>query len=340
MRRKNASRPGFRFPSPALRLRVSAVMLACLALSGCASPERNPGRVRLVSWNVQTFFDAQTSGLEYPDFRGNRTRWCLQMYEERLDRLCQAAARLDADVLVLQEVESEAVMYDIVNRMYGYFPRNKSYGYMCFAAEEGSAIGCGILSRLPLGKTTAHQLDVRTHGEQPQLRPLLELDVHAEAVPPGAAAFRLFVCHWKSKSGGAEEASLWQKEQEAVLAARLSSLLKSPVPAVVCGDFNRDLREFSGKDGRVLLGGVAVESGWLVSGAASGKGSYFYKDSWERIDHFFTAGNISLERFAAVSDGPWSCLDDSGETIPFGFTVWSGQGWSDHFPVECVVALK
>ena len=44
----------------------------------------------VVSWNVQTFFDAQTSGLEYSEFRGSKSIWSQQLYEHRLERLLDA----------------------------------------------------------------------------------------------------------------------------------------------------------------------------------------------------------------------------------------------------------
>lgn len=351
-----------RFVSVFFSVMLSAFF--CAMFAGCSLDSdviSTPETVRLVSWNVQTFFDAETSGLEYSEFRGGKSRWCVEMYEERLDRLCAAIAQLDADVLVLQEIENESVMYDIVNRLPGVFARDRLYRYMCFAGEPNAAIGCGVLSRLPLGKRTVHQVDSRIHGNQPQVRPLLEVDVLAETVAgasgersvvesAGDVLFRLFVCHWKSKSGGEDVAALWQNEQENVLAGRLLSLQDSSgqpaFPAVICGDFNRDLSEFSvqpatyGTDEFVLLGDVPVYSGWIAAGESGGSGSYWYKERWEKIDHFFVFGAVHLEHFSVVADGPWARMDEGGEVVPFRFAVWNGQGYSDHFPVECVVALK
>ena len=180
----------------------------------------------VVSWNVQTFFDAQTSGLEYSEFRGSKSRWSRELYEARLDRLVEAIDQIDADILVLQEIENVAVMYDISNRLAGKLRGKDAYGWMCFEAEEGSAIGCGVFSRLPLGKKRVHQVDCRTRGEQPQLRPLLEVEVVLDEENPGDVV-NLFVCHWKSKSGGVAEAAFWQAQQEALLSYQLRQLLEN-----------------------------------------------------------------------------------------------------------------
>ncbi|MBR2362371.1 MAG: endonuclease/exonuclease/phosphatase family protein [Spirochaetaceae bacterium] len=304
-------------------------------------------QLHVVSWNVQTFFDAQTSGLEYSEFRGSKSRWSRELYEARLERLAEAIELLDADILVLQEIENMAVMYDISNRLAGRLRGNDAYGWMSFHVEEGSAIGCGVFSRLPLGRKLVHQVDCRIRGEQPQLRPLLEVEVllgEGSGSDEAAAALTLFVCHWKSKSGGAEEAAFWQLQQEALLELQLQRVLTSPTGtgrALVCGDFNRELSEFSSvsSGGRqVFLGAVAAENGWLHPNTTS-SGSYWYQDDWERIDHVFVAGRIQLLGFEAVDSGPWVQVNELGQKIPHRYAMWRDEGYSDHLPVACRVAF-
>lgn len=302
----------------------------------------------VVSWNVQTFFDAETSGLEYSDFRGSKSRWSQRLYEARLDRLVDAIEQLDADILVLQEIENIGVMYDISNRLAGKLRGKDAYGWMCFEGEEESAIGCGVFSRLPLGQKRVHQVDCRTLGEQPQLRPLLEVEVLVEdgdktegsAKGENSSVLNLFVCHWKSKSGGEEEAAFWQEKQEALLGYQLQRVLKNSSDRgkiLICGDFNRDLHEFDGVDeqkGTVLLDSVEVKSGWLYPKVTSG-GSYWYQEQWEKIDHVFTAGSLDIGNFEALAKGAWVHLDEAGNVIPFRYTMWNDTGYSDHLPVGC-----
>lgn len=297
----------------------------------------------VVSWNVQTFFDAQTSGLEYSEFRGSKSIWSQELYEKRLDRLVEAIEQIDADILVLQEIENQAVMYDISNRLAGRLRGNDAYGWMCFEAEEGSAIGCGVFSRLPLGQKRVHQVDCRTNGEQPQLRPLLEVEVllEAEANPQ---IVNLFVCHWKSKSGGADEAAFWQARQEELLDWQLRRVLADSGEmgrAIVCGDFNRELGEFTAfkqASGKVLLGSVAADNGWLHPDTVS-LGSYWYQQQWEKIDHVFTAGDLEILHFEALDSGPWVQQDETGNLIPFRYALWKDEGYSDHLPVACMISL-
>ena len=394
-------------------LACSVVLAGVLFLTGCQNGFEDSirqDRLYLVSWNVQTFFDGETSGLEYSEFTGTKSGWDSTKYEKRLKNLCQAIAILDADILVLQEIESTAVMQDIANYLPEYMDRGKSYKWMTFGIEKDAAIGCGVFSRVPLGNTYIHQVDSRIYGEQPQLRPLVEVELLLGDKTP-----RLFICHWKSKSGSEEKAFLWQKEQELLLADCLKQLAGvsdstvgdldaevsksnigdfddgiadcegdsgeikdghgSPTTdvtgkniikatgkdiakaagkdlikaagkdlikaagyadgAVICGDFNRDLEEFTLRNNRVLIGDIPVADGWLHP-SVTAEGSYYYKNNWEKIDHIFTWGTVHIESFDALTNELWT-IPEGDEIIPHKYTVWKGTGFSDHLPVGAVL---
>ncbi|MBO5137880.1 MAG: endonuclease/exonuclease/phosphatase family protein [Spirochaetaceae bacterium] len=340
-----------------LKNKLSFICLSVMFFFGCMLEENSssiiPDSIHLVSWNVQTFFDATTTGTEYSEFIGSKSRWNQELYLQRLDKLCQAITILDADILVLQEIENQAVMYDIMNMLQEHLHGDRIYKYMCFAAEKDAAIGCGVFSRLPLKNMTTHQLDSRLYGQQPQLRPLLEVTVTATVAGNNATSeygvdlFKLMVCHWKSKSGGQEEAVLWQSQQEKLLVSRLTQLENADgslkIPAIICGDFNKDLSEFAKSNNCnccVSMNGMLLKNGWLSTFDPECCGSYWYQGKWEKIDHIFTLGELDMEGFQAVKSQLWCCLDESGETIPFRYSVWQGAGFSDHLPVECFISLQ
>ena len=60
-------------------------------------------KVSLVCWNVQTFFDASTSGTEYKDFK-NSERWTKEKYVKRLNKLCEVMTSINPDIFVLLAV--------------------------------------------------------------------------------------------------------------------------------------------------------------------------------------------------------------------------------------------
>ena len=316
--------------------------------SACAAEGKGDlsGRdsVSLVSWNVQTFFDGEKDGCEYADFKkaGN---WNREKYTVRLERLCNAITALDADVFVLIELENESVLQDISNCFAGGSWKTKDFWkYSCFAKPEGSAIGIGILSRYELCDMTTHFIDVRTQGcEQPSLRYLIQVTVDC-----GERDFILFANHWKSMSGGEAETEIWRDWQESVLASRLVELSNGGFlpSAVICGDFNRDVRKFAFADGDILLKGagpgeessVRVYSPWLTENGAysTETGSYYFDDKWERIDNIFVCGNVRVTFFEPVARSPWT-TDDK---IPFSYKLYNGEGYSDHLPLFCRFVIE
>ena len=292
--------------------------------------------LKTVDWNVETFFDAHCDGTEYPEFRSSY--WTRDAYTVRLDRLCRALITLDADVVIMEEIENPGVLYDMSNRMEALsWKRKLAYRYGCFASGKQASLGCAVLSRYPLSGMTIHSLDIRTEsGTQPPMRPLMEVTVETES-----GDLKLFVNHWKSKVGG--ESGIWRIWQESVLGRRLACCTSKAFLA--CGDFNCDIGEFPRcpdiRDGANTvfryvtpagIGSIAVYSPWLAAGNRSaGPGSYYYRGRWERIDHFFTAGCTVIRDFRVETEGPWA--DRNG--IPVAYRLRSGTGYSDHLPLSC-----
>ena len=300
--------------------------------------ERQSGAatIRIVNWNVETFFDAHTEGSEYAEFKSSKSKWGSERYAVRLGRLCDVIKKLNADVYVFEEIENEGVVYDIANMLAGgAWDAKKNWNYASFAKAPGDALGCAVLSRYPLGAMTVHALDIRTHTKQPRMRPLISLSVFTDSK-------RLTVCinHWKSKLGGEKESEIWRDWQASVLAGLLTE--SGGTAFVACGDFNRDIGEFAkgAESGSVVLyragfGTVSeslVKSPWLSENARA-MYSYYYNGTGERIDHFFISGTAEAVSFAAETDGPWA--DEEG--VPLRYVMHTGQGYSDHLPIAASI---
>ena len=295
---------------------------------------------------MQTFFDAVTDGCEYSDFR-NSSKWTKEKYIKRLDKLCEVMTLVNADVTVLEEIENEAVVQDIVNRLAdGVWNKKNGWQYACFAKEKGSAIGCAVFSRYELKNLCVHSLDIRVHKtKQPSSRPIMQMTVCA-----GDKEFELFVNHWKSKSGGEEETEIWRDWQEVLLAECVNKELTNDRSVVMCGDFNRSVEDFipinesfelKEQSNLILRRGgneaVNVYSPWFNDeGKFSTEiGSYFYNGSWERIDNFFFAGEIVVNQFQPVAEPP--VADEN--SVPQGYKVYTDYGCSDHLPLKCIISI-
>ena len=331
------------------------VMAATLLFTGCQSQFVKESSFRrtgtsadssgtkrsftLVCWNVQTFFDAVTTGTEYKDFK-NSERWNKEKYAKRLNKLCEVMTSLNPDIFVMEEIENDEVVQDIANTLAGgSWDNKKNWQYACFAKESGSAIGCAVFSRYEIVSLKTHSLDIQTQGEaQPSSRPLMQVTVCI-----GDREVELFVNHWKSKSGGEEETEIWRDWQELVLCETAEAYDS----VVMCGDFNRSAEDFitapeaTEKFNTVLRGTdslLNVYSPWFRSDGklADETGSYFYSGEWERIDNIFVLGNASITSFSAITDSPLA--DEDG--IPVSYKIYTGEGCSDHLPLKCVISVS
>ena len=315
-----------------------------------SEPEESPKfqNLKVANWNLQTFFDAVFDGNEYTEYKSAKSGWSTERYEERLDRLASVIKKLDADIFIMEELEKESQLQDIANRLTGTFDFSRLYTHGFFAAAEGSSIGCGVISRYPLEDISVHTLDVRTGDSQPPMRPIMQFSVTKRN-----RTLTIFVNHWKSKSSGAEASEIWRKRQEKLLSRLMKSAKGKNKAVLATGDFNKDISEFdicipensqSEKNANlpvknVILHGeenLLVYSPWILKdGEFLCPGSYWYKNDWERIDHFFAAGDIVISDFCAESEGDWAF--ENGQ--PRRYQLWNGKGYSDHLPISCTVSF-
>lgn len=349
--------------SPFLRLAASA-FLALLSLS--CRPPLGPGRgdraLLLMSWNVLSLFDAVDDGEEYRGYSVAAGEWSEALYRRRLELIAEVVLRAKGegrpgapgpDILCLIEIEKGSILEDLAS---GPLSRC-GYRWKAFAKARGSAIGIGLLSRLPLSEPRSWGLD-RGEGRE---RPILEA-----RVLDGGLDFRLFVNHWKSKLEGAEESEPSRIASAELLAALAGA--RAGEAFLACGDFNEGpdeaartglryptalLRPGSGRSGPVIL---APRRSLAVGSLPRGEGgegeaekpvlrvfspwdevegySYMHKGLGERIDGFLLGRalvdgeDLEYRGFRVLSEG---LLDEKGAPLPWSSR--SGRGWSDHLPI-------
>ena len=333
-----------RVPMTAVFSVLAAAVLLAASCTACSNPLltlQEKKRISVVSYNAQTFFDSVEDGTEFKEFKGKGTKWTKERYEERLDRLKEAAGlacvRLGfeaddiPDILVLQEIESSAVIEDFCKRL----PFYNSYKDAVFIPpKKGGAFSTAVLSKFPITDTQVFEV----YYEHANLRPLVETRIK---IPDGSSEYEIALLnvHWKSKVGKADSEEI-RNVQEQQVYERLKCLQEEEpdLPFIVCGDFNQTMPEFS------LL--TEFDNCWNLSGYTAAvkngsqkAGSYFFKDSWEGIDHFFYSEHLSdgkgydLAFYTVVSPEP--LVDKNG--IPHKYSVFSGRGYSDHLPVGVVL---
>lgn len=293
--------------------------------------------ISVTNWNVQTFFDGNNDGIEYTEFKSKSSPWNTMLYEKRLDKLCDVIEKFDSDIFVMEELENEKIIYDISNRLsHNAWFKNKIYNYAAFGKEEKASIGCGVISKYEIKDVKFHSLDIRTENEkEPSMRSIMELTLDARN-----RNVKMFVNHWKSKSGGEETSEKWRLWQENVLSREMMNSENAPVFAV--GDFNKDIEDFSRDENeRVFFTSFEREqnkklnvfSPWdddLIE-----NGSYYFKGAWERIDHFFSPDENLIKEFK-VRDIPEITNSDG---TPKRYEIYKKSGASDHLPISCRLVI-
>lgn len=305
-----------------------------------------------MSWNVQNLFDAKEDGTEYYEY-SPAGGWDTDDSRARLASVAEVirlAVPGGADILLLLEVENG----DVAEELAGSFLRGLSYPYRACTSGEGSAVQVAVLSRVPILSVRSHAFGLPGSAGQ---RPVLE----AEFGFPDGERLVLFGCHWKSKSGGAEETEPRRIEAARLVRGRIASLAAEGIPFCVAGDLNEHWdealriggswptalvpadswepgmaglpvtseRELTGSAGE----GLPLYTPWEEEGA--GPGSYRYRDLWERIDHvlpgpgLFDGKGVEYAGFGTAAAPPW--CDENG--YPAAFNMGSGTGYSDHLPL-------
>ncbi len=329
---------------------MKALKLLIITIFSCCKTFPLPAQTKnstltIVNWNLQCFFDSVTEGTEYTEFLKAKN-WGKDAYQTRLQRLSESIKKINADIFVFEEIENQNVIMDISNMLSDFsFNRKKNWNYAVFAKNPGESIGCAVLSRHPVQEYTLHNLDIRIDSQkQPAMRPIIRVILDINGTP-----LTLLVNHWKSKSGGEEKSEIWRDWQESNLSELFNEARAENQNVIACGDFNRDIKEFlkTGGEANFCLrklhpepGGSyrQVENTPVINPWYNEKdqllepGSYYFNESFERIDSFFVSPAVKILDFSPLK-GAWS----TDEGVPVKFQIYSGQGYSDHLPVQCTI---
>lgn len=182
--------------------------------------------VKIATYNVENLFDMNYDGTEYEEYIPNGDwGWTDEMYRAKLHNTATVIREIGADIIGLQEIESETALKDLkaeINRQGFYYP------YYAFAKTRNSAVNVALLSRYPIQSALKHPINYSG-----KYRDILEAKIIIDGKP-----LRIFVNHWKSKSGPESERIACAKR----LLQRLNELPKDD-PYILVGDFNSHYEE-------------------------------------------------------------------------------------------------
>ncbi len=294
-------------------LRRLLLLAGCLACSAPASPPDGaapaPRSLRIVSWNVHDLFDE----LDCTSPPGELDTVVTHAeVEEKLAKVGSVLARLDADVVVLQEIENLPLLERLAAGPLA------GLGYRAFLREglDPRGIDVGLLARVPVESVLGHLEDRTPSGAHLWARDPLEVHLASDGRP-----VVLLGAHLVSRLQPADERRRLQAERLRQLADGLSAGPSRPL-VMVLGDLN-DLPESEALtpllgDGALLdLGaGLPPANAWTWSGGGAR----------ERLDYALIpqVERAAVNRFA-VEPGP--DVAAASDHRPLVVDLWLAGPW-------------
>jgi endonuclease/exonuclease/phosphatase family metal-dependent hydrolase len=349
-----------------------ALFLGACSLSA-AEGVSPAGTLRVVTWNVQALFDGNQTGTEYGEYL-NEAGWAEEKFSARVNAISQAIDRIAGgppDVVALEEIENLQCLEALATGELAKY----GYGWTYFAKNKGASLGIGVLSRIPITEARSHGM-VRDQEAAP--RPVLELWLHPEDEPLALFVCHWK----SKLGGDDNTEPLRRASARIILRRiREIRATRPEVPAVIMGDLNENYDEFYRRGGTTLSAllpddpdasdlarsGYAGPSGQRDFLVLSGekppaaayfdaampafyspweqelrKGSYYYKDQWETIDHFllteqcFDQKGWDFSSCRVLAQEPF--VDEGG--LPAAYNPRTGGGLSDHLPLLLVLTKQ
>ncbi len=307
-------------------------------------------------YNTENLFDEVSDGSEYPEFDPARSGWDEELVRRRLKNLSDIlthASAGDPDILLFLEVENSRIL----QRLRDEYLSGRGYQWLYSAPSYGSPVTLAALSRIPFKAVNCHFVQI---GMEEVGRCILEI-----LIEEGEHRLRIFLNHWKSKFGGAEQTEPLRIAASSLIRRRLDETYAADPDAdiLVAGDLNENPDEYERIGGAyqtaLLQAGADVPAAYsrkslFVSGDRSlcgttdekvvlyspwgdcgADGSYFYAGTWECIDHILMSpGLFDSEGFSYGSFGVFNeafILTDGG--LPFRWDNSKMNGYSDHLPI-------
>ncbi len=317
------------------------------------APAKKPGALRLACYNAENLFD----DFDDPALSGEWDDMKEVTRPERVKAIADTIRRLDADILCLEEIESEQCLRWLRDNHLA----DMGYEYIA-SIDVGYYRGVeqSVLSRVPIKAARVYEGDDRTISDmEPRRTPEAAKRMNGTWAPPGAGAppekfqrsplrvdletedgyaLTVFVVHFKAGRDFDHHRELEALQVEAFVEEELA---RNPDANIaVLGDFNGSPSDMNVKALRMSDDGLVSAYDWRFDKDAP-KDTYTTHASGRAIDFIIMTPGLAadcvdgsyfvLGTLHAASDWDWRKADEIPP--PVGYA-------SDHYPVAIDLMTK
>jgi len=306
----------------------------------------------IASYNVENLFDLNCDGTEYDVYVPGK--WNLTSYKTKLKNISFVISKINADIISLQEVESQTALDDLKIQLRR---DGVKYSHDAFVKAPKQAVGIGVLSKYPIVNVLYYPVA--------GFRPILRCDIAIETDTISA-----FSVHFPAKT---------HLESERIRAANICKKaidsLAGKYEYYIAGDLNSDFDEFAktlsqerdntnGKTGinhvletfygdigekpQISLAPIYANKHFdpWIEVAPNERWSYIFRGNKNTLDHILFPQNMTDTigwRYVWGSFSHFSIPDIIRDGKPYGWQynrssgVHYNSGYSDHLPVTAKI---
>lgn len=178
---------------------------------------------KVATYNVENLFDLHYDGNEYKEYIPyTQAKWNKKNYTIKLNNTVKVINNLDADIIALQEIESQKVFNALQKKL-------PHYTYSSFVKNQNSNIGLGVLSRYPI-KMSEKIFVKNSRVNRPIQKVIVSIKNHE---------LTLYNNHWPSKRQAENE-----RVRYAFALKKAIDTLGSHEDYILLGDFNSNYNEY------------------------------------------------------------------------------------------------
>lgn len=322
--------------------RNTTLLILLLFFVSCQSGKQL-SHVTVVNYNVENLFDTEDDKhIDDNEFLPeSEKKWTPERYQKKLDDIARVLTSIDAkdlpEIIGLEEVENRGVLEDLIN--------TSAMGKGHYAiVHQDSPDNRGIDVALLYRPAEFQLISFEVIPVDPGFKTRDILHVYGKFKKQN---FHFFVNHWPSRIGGLEKSEPNRVVAAETLKKAVDQVLATDPTAniVIMGDMNDTPENKSLKE--VLGAGMPGSPSQLVNLmmplALEGKGSYYYRGSWDMLDNLIVSQSLLDSKGFRVSpvkghifSQDWmNYTDKNGNVSPnrtYGGPNYYG-GVSDHYPV-------